>query len=192
MKKLTISIPEPCHEDWSKMTPVEQGRHCDVCSKNVVDFTTFSDEAIYKYFNKYDNLCGRFNSSQLDRSIALQRKETPNYLSYAFSGLLSLSLLTTTKTNAAPDLQGSPVIHVQQNTIKGIVIDAFGNHLSDVIIEVKSSGVTTKTDHTGYYVIEAKLGDILEFSSNPFEKKSVTVDQRKTYNIMLKSKKVGP
>ena len=32
-------IPEPCHENWNKMTPQEQGRHCAVCSKVVVDFT---------------------------------------------------------------------------------------------------------------------------------------------------------
>jgi hypothetical protein len=30
-------IPKPCHEDWDKMHPSEQGRHCDACSKVVLD-----------------------------------------------------------------------------------------------------------------------------------------------------------
>ena len=32
-------IPNPCHEDWNKMTPEDKGRHCSVCDKVVIDFT---------------------------------------------------------------------------------------------------------------------------------------------------------
>jgi hypothetical protein len=38
-KKFQLQIPEPCHEDWNKMTPVHKGRFCDSCEKAVVDFT---------------------------------------------------------------------------------------------------------------------------------------------------------
>jgi len=39
MQKLQLSIPEPCHENWHQMTPTEQGRFCNACSKEVVDFS---------------------------------------------------------------------------------------------------------------------------------------------------------
>lgn len=44
-----ISIPKPCHEDWSKMTPSEKGRFCQSCSKSVIDFTQMSQQSIETY-----------------------------------------------------------------------------------------------------------------------------------------------
>ncbi len=54
-------IPNPCHENWDKMTPDEQGRFCSVCSKTVVDFTRMSDNEVLNYFSNYKNgsICGR-------------------------------------------------------------------------------------------------------------------------------------
>ncbi|MFY7839164.1 MAG: hypothetical protein ACOVP7_02760, partial [Lacibacter sp.] len=49
-----INIAEPCHENWNKMSPVEQGRFCGSCQKNVIDFTTKSDEEIITFFNNYN------------------------------------------------------------------------------------------------------------------------------------------
>jgi hypothetical protein len=34
-----ISIKEPCHEDWSKMTATEKGAFCQKCALEVIDFT---------------------------------------------------------------------------------------------------------------------------------------------------------
>ena len=48
-----INIADPCHEDWSKMNPVELGRFCSSCQKKVVDFTTQTDEEIISFFNNY-------------------------------------------------------------------------------------------------------------------------------------------
>lgn len=69
-KQLFITIPEPCHEDWNAMTPKDRGRHCDVCNKCVIDFTTFTATELVNYFaNKPQNVCGRFNDQQLNRNI---------------------------------------------------------------------------------------------------------------------------
>ncbi|MGC4104031.1 hypothetical protein [Ferruginibacter sp.] len=66
---LKISIPQPCHEDWNAMTPNEQGRHCNVCVKTVVDFTSMSDEEVKHFFlhKKEEKVCGRFRGEQLQR-----------------------------------------------------------------------------------------------------------------------------
>lgn len=64
----TLKVPNPCHEDWSTMTPKDKGRFCSSCSKTVIDFTKMDSEEIQSYlFNNRDqNICGHFRQSQLD------------------------------------------------------------------------------------------------------------------------------
>ena len=70
MKKMRISIENPCHEDWQKMTPETQGRFCGACEKTVVDFSEMSDAEILLYFSKpkIEKVCGRFRPEQLSPS----------------------------------------------------------------------------------------------------------------------------
>ena len=42
-KSITISIPEPCHEDWARMTATEKGKFCSVCTNEVFEFTFKTD-----------------------------------------------------------------------------------------------------------------------------------------------------
>lgn len=66
--KYKIRIPEPCSEDWNKMTPDENGKFCSVCVKSVVDFTNKSKREIEEYLlkNREIKICGRFKKSQID------------------------------------------------------------------------------------------------------------------------------
>jgi hypothetical protein len=50
------------------MLPVQNGRHCSSCNKNVVDFTILSNEEIIQFFatNKDKPICGRFQKNQID------------------------------------------------------------------------------------------------------------------------------
>ncbi|MBN4072576.1 hypothetical protein JYT74_00920 [Crocinitomix catalasitica] len=50
MKK--VSIPDPCHEDWDKMTPTEKGTFCGKCQIDVIDFTTKSSHEV-KTMNRF-------------------------------------------------------------------------------------------------------------------------------------------
>ncbi len=63
-----IHIPEPCHEDWNKMTANEQGSFCNVCAKTVVDFSGKTDEQVQRYLleNMEQKICGRFKVTQLE------------------------------------------------------------------------------------------------------------------------------
>lgn len=73
--KINISIPKPCHENWQKMSPLEKGRFCDSCQKQVFDFTKSSDTEILRKFNSEKNSCGRFLKTQLERDIIAQKKK---------------------------------------------------------------------------------------------------------------------
>src|SRR3954469_23904951 len=70
-KNYKITIPEPCHENWDKMTPKDNGKFCLSCSKTVVDFTTMLPKEIQHFFieNQNNKICGRFRKSQLDEII---------------------------------------------------------------------------------------------------------------------------
>ena len=55
-KKISISLPKPCDENWDTMTPADKGRHCAQCCKTVVDFTLLSDGEILDIFKKAKDL----------------------------------------------------------------------------------------------------------------------------------------
>ena len=63
----SYSISKPCSEDWNKMTTEEQGRHCQVCCKTVVDFSKRSSNEIVDFLQKSisTKICGRFRKEQL-------------------------------------------------------------------------------------------------------------------------------
>lgn len=70
--KFTISIPEPCHENWDSMTPTEQGKFCEACQHHVVDFTKKTDAQILSYIAKQQGrVCGRLNDFQQHRNLFL-------------------------------------------------------------------------------------------------------------------------
>lgn len=84
MKKLTLSVSEPCCENWGKMTPDEKGRFCATCQKKVIDFTNMSDRQLAEFFEKpTGSVCGRFHHDQLGRPIQIPRKQSP-WIKYFF------------------------------------------------------------------------------------------------------------
>lgn len=80
MKKFSISIPEPCHEDWNKMTPDAKGAFCASCNKSVHDFSKKTDEEIIEVFEKNgkEKVCGRFTSAQLSQPVVSYSEGTPS------------------------------------------------------------------------------------------------------------------
>jgi hypothetical protein len=85
-KKIQLSIAEPCHENWENMNPVEKGKFCGSCQKQVVDFSNMSDRQVAEFFKKPStgSVCGRFMSDQLDREIEIPRKRIP-WIKYFFT-----------------------------------------------------------------------------------------------------------
>ena len=99
MKKIQLSIPAPCREDWSAMTPSEKGRFCASCNKTVVDFTTMSDRQLAAFFRQRQvHTCGRFHRDQLDRPIEIPKKPLP-WIRYFF-GMALPAFLISLKTGA--------------------------------------------------------------------------------------------
>jgi hypothetical protein len=176
-KKITLQIPEPCHEDWNQMTPQGLGRHCESCAKTVVDFTAKSDKFIASYFKKHDNICGRFRSDQLNRPIDLSVRRNAILPPLAASFILPLAMLAASSAYG----QESPKqfsrdasyvsLHIgsqkQQayKDIKGVVTDTAGNPLPGVRISILETNDQIQTDNKGTYRLKAQVGHTLRFSS---------------------------
>ncbi|WP_298894059.1 energy transducer TonB [uncultured Psychroserpens sp.] len=98
--RYAISIPKPCHENWSEMTPNEKGRFCQSCSKTVVDFTKMNTNEVQTFIhhNKDQRICGHIKQNQLD-AINLQVSETVFEQHLSFQKLFLLALLLAMGTS---------------------------------------------------------------------------------------------
>ncbi len=166
-QQLKIQVPEPCHEDWNKMTPKDKGAFCSSCEKVVVDFTKMTDRQLLEFVekNKGKKTCGKFNGFQLDRKITVTTPK-PNYfwtVKQFFVGLLvSLSFPGFTKAeNIAPNFNPLPTIDNQdlnQEMVKGLVVSPSGHKISGAYVRIYQDGRITKaytvTDETGTFSME--------------------------------------
>ncbi|MBW7913117.1 MAG: carboxypeptidase regulatory-like domain-containing protein [Taibaiella sp.] len=171
---IQISIPQPCSEDWNKMTPQEQGRFCDNCQKCVVDFTGFTDEQLYKYFREHkgENVCGRFQNWQLKRQVALP-PEPRNRLYKWFISLgfvIFLAELLGTEAKA----QG------QSGKILGTILDMDGNYLPNVLVQISEGEFIRDSAYTNqdgaYMTKKLPPGKYAIFIQHPSFAKKVTTE----------------
>ena len=110
MQKIQLSIPEPCHQNWNEMTPTQQGRFCNSCAKQVVDFSTMSDTEVLHYFSsiKNENVCGRAYPDQLDRAISIPKE--PKKKLFWYWNYITMLFLFFSKTNTAKAQGGIKVV----------------------------------------------------------------------------------
>ncbi len=65
-----LHIPHPCPADRSQMTPTEQGRYCELCQKEVIDFSRMSDAEIRSVLAKSKGkVCASLREDQVGRYI---------------------------------------------------------------------------------------------------------------------------
>lgn len=177
-KKIQLTIPEPCHENWDKMTPAEKGRFCGSCQKQVMDFTRMSDAQVAAFFRKPSagSVCGRFMQDQLNHGMQIPGKRIP-WIKYFFQFALPAFLMSA-KAPAQGNvrvLKGDTTIVPQQlqgkvglvsasicndelseikRTINGKVVDREGAGISYASIFIKGTAIGTMTDSIGNFQLE--------------------------------------
>ena len=107
------------------MSPNSQGRHCNSCSKTVVDFTTMNDEEVKNFLinKQHERLCGRFSSTQLQHiSIELPQNifqiQLPLWKQFLVASLLVFS---TTLFSCEVNTKGEVVIP-GNNSVTGVIL----------------------------------------------------------------------
>ncbi len=179
-KSLSISIPEPCHENWSEMTPVEKGRHCQSCQKTVVDFTRMPKVQIAEYITAQNgNLCGRFSSDQLNVEL-IPPKPSKSWLKYA---AIILGLVPNIGCGQEVTVPEKPALEISPPPATGI-------------IAVSKKGWITKNSHEASQVLNI-TGKVVDASTNePLnasiiihlssrEKKQIKIDQNGRFRAKI-------
>jgi len=220
-KAYTLSIDQPCGEDWNKMTKTENGRFCDVCSKTVFDFTKLSDDELIKMFKRNKSLpCGRYTSRQINRPlISTQQPKGKALFSRLLSGLFLLvageqaiakEAPTKTEIVSPRDIQEEAESKQQpkqivpkdtlQDWVQGRVFDLADKYeMPGVSIWIKGTNSGTITDLNGQFklkISEYFISDTITLvvSFVGYESKTITVsntDQAKFLEIWLKVKPVS-
>ena len=91
-KGVHLSVPMPCHEKWGNMSETGKGRFCQSCEKEVVDFSSYTDEQILAHFSESSGpQCGRFHPIQLNKTIIpIRNIDRPSALKLLFGSLLAI------------------------------------------------------------------------------------------------------
>jgi hypothetical protein len=101
MKRLTLSIQNPCNENWDNMEPRSIGKHCLSCNKTVVDFTNFTDEQLLQFFQKpQESICGRIEEERLNSPLILPVLPKKNRIQWLFPLTAVLSIFGIGKVKA--------------------------------------------------------------------------------------------
>ncbi len=122
-KKLQLTIPKPCHENWDAMTDVQKGKFCGSCQKQVVDFTNMSDRQLAEFFKKPStgSVCGRFMNDQLERAIEIPKKRIP-WLKYFFTIALPAFFISKASAQQQPKMMGKVMRPALRDTAKTITV----------------------------------------------------------------------
>jgi hypothetical protein len=192
MKKIILSIPKPCHENWNEMTTVEKGKFCGACQKTVIDFTEMNDRQIAEFFRRPSaSVCGRFHDDQLDRNIAIPRKRVP-WIKYFFQFSLPAFLVSMkagaqgkmppgreiTCSNAVVGKPAAPEKALQDSIskkIRGKVIDLEGNPVPYASVMIKGTNTGVQCNASGDFELnmQADADRSILVSALGFEAKEI-------------------
>jgi hypothetical protein len=186
------------------MTPDGTGRFCNHCNKTVIDFTGWSDAALYRLFAaKKENLCGRFLTSQLRHELNIPHQ--PQSRLYRLVIGLGLTLLFTqipvAKARNRPPIQFQIIQTTSQDTtgekrdsvhdITGTITDNKREPLINASVSIYKHDTLIKsvvTDFDGRYVFNDLQAGFYtaKFAYTGYESKTITgipVSKDETTNL---------
>ncbi|HSY75997.1 MAG TPA: TonB family protein [Bacteroidia bacterium] len=172
MKKSTsivVEVPKPCHENWDKMTPNEQGRHCSSCNKTVVDFSKYTDKELFEFLSKIKgSVCGRFNPYQVNRPITVYQSENNSLWQKLMWGTaLATSLAACNENRNNQNVVGKICLNDStkrksvnntsptNNYVSGKITDDHdGKPIAHLRVTIAGTKYTSITDSAGDFKIE--------------------------------------
>ncbi|MDM1043293.1 carboxypeptidase-like regulatory domain-containing protein [Myroides sp. 1354] len=181
MAKYIIQIPKPCSEDWNQMTPLEKGRFCVSCEKEIYDFSTYTKQEFINRIKKGDKLCGRIPVKFLNTELNDDLYETKGF---RFNGLVAtfvnLLILTAATTVQAQEKRTTEQLSFrmdqsknenesilsQERVLKGVVVDEEKNALPGAVVAIFDTEYKVETDVFGKFefVIPEDSGKQLDLS----------------------------
>ncbi len=153
MKNKILKLDNPCNEKWENMKPNERGSYCDLCSKNVIDFTELNQIEISKIMKKSgDKICARLTHSQLN--APLLNLENNFELSFPKSKVAAGIILATSLT-------------------LGQTLQAENHNLKTEFVQNSDSVLNSKTEKSNLRTSEPKFKDTTIFKGKVTSKDSI-------------------
>lgn len=195
-----ITIPQPCHEQWSQMIDVSDGRFCHSCQKTVTDFTVMSNQQIIDYLSSSKNVCGRISSQQFNSvNYQLSYPDLPKANLWKRL-MLAVSLLTATQyvsgqtvpvqagiTQFEPSYVLGKVIKPQEakyRTITGKITDEQGEALPGV--NIMADHIKAYSDVNGEFTMQVPIKiKKIRFSYIGFDMQEIKISKTEARPIKI-------
>jgi hypothetical protein len=200
--QIQLQIPEPCHENWNKMSVTEQGRFCLACKKEVIDFSAMTDQEILRHISSaVTGVCGRADNSQLNRALAPAPEPRKLWWKY-WMGIAASMVIIASRSNAQKgELSVRPAVTVPKLPVKtmrpvvmgkmmpgnrhemvihGRVVDGNGIGVAYASVTVKDMGLGIATDSAGYFALHSNIDLIdaeLLISSVGYQQKGIEMNK---------------
>jgi hypothetical protein len=208
LKSVHIQIPKPCHENWNKMTPDEQGRFCGSCKKIVVDFTVMSDKELLDYISNVagQHTCGRFSNHQLNTDIKATGSKKRFSWAYVWNVLLASLLATESYAQGEPQIKKKPEVHlpcvsptvgtialrerdsVPEKMVQGVILKSNSNEpIQYAYVTIKGTSKTTVSNEKGEFKILVKDKDsvMLEITNVGYKTQTLAINKNSNKHVSV-------
>jgi len=205
-----VTIAEPCTQNWDEMDKSEGFNFCKVCSKNVIDFSGYTNaEIINVLANAGATVCGRMSQSQLNQlnyHLAVVPTNNKNWMKYL--GVLAIGMSIFMMDARAENLKQPIEITTSVNSksghnkpvvpkrIFGYITGIDKKPIAGIRLYILDTKYATLTDKNGRY--EILLDKKFDISKNQLVVESLrysaflTLDFTQEKQKNLEIKKVEP
>lgn len=205
---LQLYLKDPCSANWEDMSPSQQGKFCQQCQKEVVDFTQLPFSAIKDFFEEAQGeVCGRFQQPQLEQFNAYyQPLPTPSLIKkWAAAAVLTAVValpsfgqggmhyepvapteqLPASTSNSSQQQQATQ----QEIVLAGKVCSGSAQRgLALATIQVKGSEIAVVADSNGYFKLKVPFSEeriYLEFSCKGHTSITHSIVPNKSYHSLI-------
>ncbi len=184
-----LSVTDPCHENWNKMTLTEQGRFCQSCQKTVTDFSKMNDKEILNHLSKRNtDVCGRFTNDQLNRPLIEVNKKKLSW-SYIWNFVIA-GFMTTGYASAQSKPQ--PTKKVSVTNYKSAVSQktAACNEPVTATVGMMFIMEPIRFDNINGVIHDSKTGLPIPFASVSIKKTDIglAADSNGVFNLNIQSR----
>lgn len=146
MKTAPIRLSFQCDQNWDDMSPTANGKFCQSCSREVIDFTSKSRAEIRNHIrNSEGRVCGQVLPSHVDPNIIAELR-MPSWVRRTIA-VASMGLIASTTPALAQNTHYvKPTITMPESGDTLIVDHASSEHSGEIVEKV----TCTDTSSTSY------------------------------------------
>jgi len=196
-----VTIAEPCLQNWDKMDKGEGFNFCKACSKNVIDFSGYTNaEIISALAGASSSVCGRLSQTQLNQlnyHLSIVPTTNRNWMKYL--GVLAIGVsVFTHNASAVPIRKSVEIVYTKDifqlnKADEPTILRIFYGYMFlrnnkvpmvGLKLRLKGTNITAITDKNGRY--EFKINDKLNWKYNEL----IADDNKYVVSFILDSKTV--